>query len=233
MKNFSRLAQFSKFLNKLPLPVAKPQTRFGQLRNISTSLKNAGDEALWKTNHKIEAIVHLNKKGKASKLKLGTAKGVNPVYTRYPKTEIYTVHNHPQNTSLSPKDISNIKNPRQQVIAVDEYGSRYRAYPKNPEAANMTKWILDKHKDLDNLNFRFLENQGIKNSEARSLVASHARNRALKRANLIHYSAQIRNPIYTPEMKQKVRELEEELYRKYSKTIQDYQKYKDLASLDF
>ncbi len=238
MMNTYRISNFSRFLNKIPLAVVKPATRFGELRNVASSLKNAADETIWSTGNKVESLFHLTKKGKASQMSLGKyneAKkqhSVKPLYKKRPKTELTTVHNHPSASSLSTEDLG-MASPKHHVVAVDEYGSKYRAYPKTEADQKRLQLALQFNDAGDRGALTALREAGIENVDARKLAYTHARNRALKRAGLIHYSAQIKNPLYTADLKDYTKGLEDVFYKRYMATLGNIDgKYKEIADPD-
>jgi len=224
MKQFitlGNLAQFSKFLNSIP--IAKPTTKFGQGRAVIQRLRNAQDHLIMKTKNDYEGLYHLNSKGKASKYStLQDPAQVQHLFQEVPKQRTYTIHNHPQNSSLSSGDMMVKYDPNAQQIAVDKYGSRYRFYPKTNESKQALDRILDRTQDLETSVKGRLKELSLETPQERILAYTHYKNRALKRLGLIHYSAQIKNPAYTPAVKADGKKVEDFFYKKYKQEYDNY-----------
>lgn len=215
------LGQFNKFLNSIPLP--KPTNRFGQLRNLAKRIQNAHDDLLFRTNHKVEGLYHLNKKGKASEFATDNLPNQVTHLAYRPKAPTITIHNHPRNSALSGSDHLAIHSPKHQHIAVDRYGSRYRTYAKDPYKQKALHYIVGNTEDLDKVVVRNLKD--ISYDDNTLLAYSHGKNKALKRLGLIHYSAKIKNPAYkNPKVQQETKRLEDYYYNKYKNLYDKYQK---------
>ncbi len=218
------IAQFSKFLNSIPpLKALRPATKFGQAREVLYRINNAADDLVMRTGNKYEGLYHLNKKGKASKFTTeGDPTEVAHLYWDTPKAKNYTVHNHPQNSSLSSGDLLANYNPQSQMIAVDKFGSKYRSYPKTDETKKAMDHILMATEELEGKAAKRLNEFNLPSQQERALAFTHYKNRAMKKLGLIHYSAKIKNPAFTPEVKSEGKKIEQFFYNKYKKAYDEY-----------
>lgn len=117
-----------------------------------------------------------------------------------PKAQAYMLHNHPDASSVSLPDLMLAKTKKNQIVAFDPYGSKYRAYGKDPQKHYQAVLLAESNLGLDVARLKNLQKQGYTSDEA-ELIITQGRNKALKNMGLIHYSSKIKNPIWNDKLK--------------------------------